>query len=64
MKKIGLAMVATLCVCLVGTIGCGGSGQNEVIEVSTDVADETADVGVGEEEYDAAMEADMAEQGP
>jgi hypothetical protein len=63
MKKIGLTMLVALGLILVGSTGCGGSGETQVIGVDANAAEDTG-VGVSEEDYDAAMEAEMANQGP
>ena len=62
MKKTGLAILAALSLIIVGATGCGGSGESQVIEADA-AASESTDVGVSEDDYDAAMEAEMANQG-
>ena len=63
MKKTGLAIFAALSLIIVGATGCGGSGETQVIEVDTTATEDETGVGVSEEEYNAAMEADMANPG-
>lgn len=41
-------------------LGCGGGGENAVVEAPPEATEEEPSIeGMTEEEYDAAMEADM-----
>ena len=61
MKKLPHFMVLAICLLLPTAIGCGGGGgENTVIEAPAEVVEEEAAMeGMSDEDYNAAMEADM-----
>ena len=62
MKKLAFLFLASACLSIVSLSGCGGS-ESSVVEAPAEVAEEEASMpGMSEEDYDAAMEADMNEQ--
>ncbi|MGI9472932.1 MAG: hypothetical protein ACR2NZ_15435 [Rubripirellula sp.] len=65
MSKFSFAMLFVLSLTLIPCVGCGGSGDNSVVEVNPNAVDEgeSAVEGVSEEDYDAEMAKEMAEQG-
>jgi len=61
MKKLSLLTLLAICLAVPTLSGCGGSGENVVIEAPPAVVEEEpAMEGMTDEEYDAAMDADMA----
>jgi hypothetical protein len=63
MKKFAFLLMATTCFFLPSLTGCdGGSGETTVIEAPPAGEDEAAMEGMSDEEYDAAMDADMSGQ--
>lgn len=60
MKKLTTIFLTTTCLCFLSLSGCGGGGgENKVIEAPPAVEEEAAMPGMTDEEYDAAMDADM-----
>lgn len=60
MKKFSLLLAAALCLPLVGLTGCGGSGETQVIQNTTEEPEMSAEE---QARMDAEMEAAMNEQG-
>ena len=58
MKKFALLIAAAFCLPVLGLTGCGGGGENKVIEVAPTAEESAAE----QEAYNAAMEAEMANQ--
>lgn len=58
MKKLVMLFVAAFCLPMLGLTGCGDGGTKVVEPVGAEVAP----VDVEPEDYDAAMEAEMANQ--
>ena len=62
MKKLALLTTLSVAFALPAVCGCGGGGDNAVIEAPDEVLEEEpAMEGMTDEEYDAAMDADEAE---
>lgn len=59
MKKAAFLFMAT-CLFVLPIAGCGGGGENTVVEAPPAVEEETAIEGMSDEEYDAAMDAEMS----
>jgi hypothetical protein len=61
MRKIASFTVLATCLVLPTVAGCGGGGgENTVIEAPPEAFEEEAAMeGMSDEDYDAAMEADM-----
>ena len=64
MKKTALFSALVMCFAIPAVGGCGGGGEDTVIAAPTG-ADEAPDAmeGMTDEEYNAAMQADMAGSG-
>ena len=61
MKKFALLFAAALCLPVLGLTGCGGSGENTVVEPAAGASEDTG-VGVEDDAYDQAMEEEMGNQ--
>ncbi len=58
MKKFALLIAAAFCLPVLGLTGCGGGGDNKVIEAAPAVEQSAAE----EEAYNKAMEEEMNKQ--
>ncbi len=63
MKRFAFALIAGLSLSAVSMTGCGGGGESKVIEAPPAESTDGAMEGMSEEEYNAAMEKSMSEQG-
>ncbi|MGB0598151.1 MAG: hypothetical protein ACPGLY_15805 [Rubripirellula sp.] len=64
MRKNWFSMFVIVGFAVCPMVGCGGSGENAVIEAPVDaVDDEAAMEGMSDEEYDREMNQQMNEQG-
>jgi hypothetical protein len=59
MKKLAFFTVLAAGFGLPMISGCGGGGENTVIEAPAETGPEEAIPGMSDEDYNAAMEADM-----
>lgn len=60
MKKLTALFLTATCLSFLSLSGCGGGGENKVIEApAVAVEEEAAMEGMTDEDYDAAMDADM-----
>jgi hypothetical protein len=61
MKKFAVLFMATTCFFLPSLTGCGGgSGETTVIEAPPAGEEEEAMEGMSDDDYDAAMDAEMS----
>lgn len=63
MKKLAFALMACAAMMTFGFTGCGGGGESVVIEAPPAESGDDAMEGISDEEYNAAMEKSMSEQG-
>ena len=61
MKKFALLFAVAFCLPVLGLTGCGGGGENQVIQPDAGATEDTG-VGADEEAYNAAMEEEMNNQ--
>lgn len=61
MKKLSQLFLAATCISVLSFVGCGGGGENTIVEAPP-VEEEAAMPGMSEEDYTAAMDAEMSGQ--